>query len=141
MNTKSIKINGKKMVVTKEDVVDILSSILGDIGYWGQITFADDDYDDASRELYNQGIDVCYEDVIVKMMEDGKRIEVYDVEDGAKLGNFTLDTIYDGLKMTAENGYDRYGYVGDGVFDGMGIDGEIADIIMQYGLLGEIVYG
>lgn len=46
-----------------------------------------------------------------------------------------------GFRLWLENGGDRYGAVSNGEVDTCEIDGEMADLIIQYALFGEVVYG
>ena len=58
---------------------------------------------------------------------------MFDVEDTDGSWELTLDKLLNGIKLTIENGY-WTGSMDD-------IDGEVGDIIFQYALFNEIVYG
>ena len=71
----------------------------------------------------------------------GGALILHDAESDDKwelsIGNFTK-----GFRLWLENGDDRYGAVsGDGTVDTGEIDGEMADLIIQYALFGEVVFG
>jgi exonuclease V gamma subunit len=67
------------------------------------------------------------------MLKKGDKILMYDAEDEFETWDLTLDKLLNGIKLTIENGY----WTGD--MDD--IDGQIGDIIFQYALFNEIVYG
>ena len=140
--------------ITKEDVVDILSSAIGGIGYWGEIIPNDRQYEKAKRWLlenaesdYDDG-EICYEEVVAQILFDGKSVTVRDSEDD-KESWLSLSNLAQGIQTAFREGYySSYNWlVPDG--DGFGtwhletsqIDAEVADVIIQLSVLGEIVYG
>ena len=52
-----------------------------------------------------------------------------------------MEKFAQGFRLWLENGGDRYGAVSYGEVDTCEIDGEMADLIIQYALFGEVVYG
>lgn len=52
-----------------------------------------------------------------------------------------IEKFIQGFRLWLENGGDRYGAVSNGEVDTCEIDGEMADLIIQYALFGEVVYG
>lgn len=112
-----------------EDLIDILSSGVHDIGYWCGIHDSNEWYE-ACREL-PRGSTV--EDVLLHMLKKGDYILMYDIEDELDTWRLTLDMLLKGIKLTIENGY----WSGD--MDD--IDGMVGDIIFQYALFDEIVFG
>ena len=140
--------------ITKEDVVDILSSAIGGIRYWGEIAPNDRQYEEAGRWLrenaepeYDDG-EICYEEIIAQILFDGKSVTVRDIEDG-KESWLSLSNLSYGIQKAFQRGYysDYNWLVPDG--DGSNkwhlepdqIDAEVADVIIQLAVLGEIVYG
>lgn len=140
--------------ITKEDVVDILSSAIGGISYWGEIVPNDRQYEKTKRWLlenaepdYDDG-EICYEDVIAQILFNGKSVTVRDIEDD-KESWLSLSNLAQGIQTAFREGYySSYNWlVPDG--DGFGkwhletsqIDAEVADVIIQLSVLGEIVYG
>ena len=140
--------------ITKEDIVDILSSAIGGIGYWGEIVPNDRQYEETKRWLlenaepdYDDG-EICYEEVIAQILFDGKSVTVRDGEDD-KESWLSLSNLAQGIQTAFREGYySSYNWlVPDG--DGFGewhletsqIDAEVADAIIQLAVLGEIVYG
>ena len=113
-----------------EDMLDIISSAVYDIGYWGGVHDSNEYYE-ARDELNKENR--TYEDILYHMLKKGDKISMYDVEDEFETWDLTLDKLLNGIKLTIENGY-WSGNMDD-------IDGEIGDIIFQYALFNEIVYG
>lgn len=138
--------------ITKEDVLDIIcSAVNGGIGYWGVISANDEDYSEAKKHLVEQGAnlkDICYEEVFAQILFDGKSLEITDIEkDETYL--LSLEKLFIGLRKAIEESYySHYNwYVPEG--DGFGewqlnccqIDSEVADIIIQLSLFGEVLFG
>lgn len=140
--------------ITKEDVVDILSSAIGGISYWGEIVPNDRQYEKAKRWLlenaepdYDDG-EICYEEVVAQILFDGKSVTVRDSEDD-KESWFSLSNLSYGIQKAFQGGYySDYNWLvpdGDGSnkwhLEPYQIDAEVADVIIQLSVLGEIVYG
>ena len=137
--------------ITKEDVVDILSSAMDGIGYWGRIVPNDEQYKEAKkwiRENEEPDYEICYEEVIAQMLFDGKSVTVQDIE-GDQESWLSLSNLSYGIRKAFQEGYySDYNWL---VPDGGGsnkwhletsqIDAEVADVIIQLSVLGEIVYG
>jgi hypothetical protein len=113
-----------------EDMLDIISSAIYDVGYWGGVHDSNEYYE-ARNELSKE--DRTYEDILYHMLKKGDNIVIYDAEDESETWDLTLDKLLNGIKLTIENGY-WSGKIDD-------IDGEVGDIIFQYALFEEIVYG
>ena len=112
------------------DMIDIISSAVYDIGYWGGIHDSNEYYE-ARDELNKE--DRTYEDILYHMLKKGDAIVMYDAEDESETWYLTLDKLLNGIKLTIENHY------WDGDMDT--IDGMVGDIIFQYALFDEIVFG
>ena len=112
-----------------EDMVDIISSAVYDIGYWGGINNDTEEWDDARKEIP----DGTFEDRIYYLLEHGHEIEMFDTEDPDAVWHLTLEKLIDGIRLAIQNGY-WTGNMDD-------IDGEVGDIVFQYALFNEIVYG
>ena len=137
--------------ITKEDVVDILSSAMDGIGYWGRIVPNSEQYKEAKkwiRENEEPDYEICYEEVVAQMLFNGKSVTVQEIEDD-KESCLSLSNLSYGIQKAFQEGYySSYNWlVPDG--DGFGkwhletsqIDAEVADVIIQLSVLGEIVYG
>lgn len=113
-----------------EDMIDIISSAVYDIGYWAVIDNDSNEWYDARAELPKGS---TFEDLMYHILQKGERIIIWDAEDDEEYWHLRLDNLLNGIKLTIENGY------WDGDIDT--IDGEIGDIIFQYALFNEIVFG
>lgn len=140
--------------ITKEDVVDILSSAIGGISYWGEIVPNDRQYEKVEKWLrenaepdYDDG-EICYEEIIAQILFDGKSVTVRDIEDD-KESWLSLSNLARGIQTAFREGYySSYNWLvpdGDGSnkwhLEPCQIDAEVADVIIQLAVLGEIVYG
>lgn len=137
--------------ITKEDVVDILSSALDGIGYWGEIVPNNEQYKEAKkwiRENEEPDYAICYEEIVAQILFDGKSVTVRDIEDD-KESWLSLSNLAMGIQTAFKEGYysSYHWLVPDG--DGFGewhletsqIDAEVADIIIQLSVFGEVIYG
>lgn len=113
-----------------EDMLDIISSAVYDIGYWGCIDNDRNEWYEARSELPK---DSTFEDLMYHILKKGDRVLILDVEDDDEWWDLTFDKLLNGVKLAIENKY------WDGDIDT--IDGEIGDIIFQYALFNDIVYG
>lgn len=117
--------------LTGQDVDDIMVSALeGGICYWcDRVTVEGQYLGKYASEQISRG---------------GKlKIHVDEPFDEANTEWYELDMekFAQGFRLWLENGGDRYGAVSNGEVDTCGIDGEMADLIIQYALFGEVVYG
>ena len=112
-----------------EDMLDIISSAVYDIGYWACIDNDTHEWDKAREELP----DGTFEDRMYHILKYGYIIRIFDAEDTGEFWDLTLDKLLNGIKLTIQNGYWN-GKIDD-------IDGEAGDIIFQYALFNEIVFG
>lgn len=112
-----------------DDILDIISSATYDISYWGGVNNDTDEWEEARKELP----DGTFEDRMYYLLEHGQEVEMFDVEDPDEIWYLTLDKLLNGIKLAIQNGYWN-GKIDD-------IDGEVGDIVFQYALFSEIVYG
>lgn len=112
------------------DMIDIISSATCRMMYWGGIDNDRNEWWEARSELPKGS---TLEDLLWHILKKGERVIIFDVEDEEEWWHLTLDGLLNGIKLTIENGY------WDGRIDS--IDGEIGDIIFQYALFEEIVFG
>lgn len=113
-----------------DEMIDIISSATYDISYWGGVDNDTNEWWDARAELPK---DSTFEDLMYHILKKGERVFMFDVEDMDEVWHLTLDKLLNGIKLTIQNGY-WTGRIDD-------IDGEVGDIIFQYALFEEIVYG
>ena len=129
---KKFEVHAEIMVrLTQQDVDDIMVSALeGGICYWSDCVEVVDRY----LSEYASG----------QISRGGKlKIHVDEPFDEANTEWYELDMekFAQGFRLWLENGGDRYGAVSNGEVDTCEIDGEMADLIIQYALFGEVVYG
>lgn len=112
-----------------EDLLDIISTGVCDVGYWCGFHDSNEYYE--ARDEVPKGS--TFEDILLHMLKKGDYILLYDIEDELDTFRLTLDGLLNGIKLTIQDGY------WDGDLDT--IDGQVGDIIFQYALFGEIVFG
>lgn len=119
---------------TDEDMIDIISSAVYDIGYWACIDNERNEWYDAIAELPE---DSTFEDLLYHILKKGEHVIILDTEhldeEDTDFWQLTMDAMLNGIKLTIEHGF------WNGKLDD--IDGEVGDIIFQYSLFGEITFG
>ena len=113
-----------------QEMVDIISSAVYDIGYWAYIDNEAAEWDEGRNEVSK---DYTFEDLMYHILKKGEKITIIDVEDDDEIWYLTLEGLLNGIKLAIQNKY------WDGDVDI--IDGEVGDIIFQYALFNEIVFG
>ena len=120
----------KQFTFNEDDIVDIISSAIYDIGYWACIDNDNDVWNNTSNSLPE---DRTFEDVFYCILANGDSVRIVDAEGEDGEWELTLDKLLKGIQTTINEG--RW----DGDMDT--IDGLVGDIIFQYALFDEIVYG
>lgn len=120
----------KTFTFDDDDLIDVISSAIYDIGYWSCI---DNDTEVWHRTSDPMDNDHTFEDVFYKILQNGQAVELFDVEDTDEVWELTLDKLIHGMQMAVEQNY------WDGDIDNL--DGEIGDVIFQFALFDEIVFG
>lgn len=119
----------REVYLTNEDIDDIMSCALeGGITYWcKKAEVIEDNYlgEYASEQISRGG-----------------SLRIYDAEDDTT-SILTLDSFIKGFVMACNNGYgETHGwYTDDNKIDTCQIDGEAADVIIQYALFDDVIYG
>lgn len=113
-----------------KEMIDIISSAVYDIGYWACIDNGTTEWDEAHNEVPK---DYTFEDLMYHILKKGEKITIVDAEDDDEIWHLTLEGLLNGIKLAIQNKY------WDGDIDT--IDGEVGDIIFQYALFNEIVFG
>lgn len=128
------------LTITTQDIVDyVLSCEDGGFDYWAQIGYNAEDYKAARARLIESGrpdSELCYEDILAEILEDGGKLTVTDREDG-KDYELTMEKLLDGWKAYII--WSRS--VGRSGTDFDEYDAEDADGILQYAIFGEWIYG
>lgn len=112
------------------DLIDVISSAIYDIGYWACI---DNDTEMWNKTSGSMDDDHTFEDVFFEILKNGQAVELIDVEDVDEVWELTLDKLIHGMQMAVEQNY------WNGDIDSL--DGSIGDVIFQFGLFDEIVFG
>ena len=129
-DTKTYEISISKILnYDSDDLIDVISSAVYDIGYWCCIDNSTDVWKETSNSLPS---DKTFEDVMFAMLDRGNSICMLDRESD-DVWELTMDKLLNGIKMAIETQY------WDGDLDS--IDGEVGDVIFQYALFNEIVFG
>lgn len=121
----------KTFEYSESDLNDVISSAVYDIGYWSCIDNDTEAWHEAHKEL--EGEDACFEDVFLHILKSGKAVELFDVEDNEDVWELTMEKLLHGMQMAVEQNY------WDGDIDNL--DGSIGDVIFQFALFDEIVFG
>lgn len=112
--------------VTQQDIDDIMSSALDSIGYWCR-----------KAEVVGKYLGEYASDQISR----GGTLVLHDAESKDKWA-LTLHDLLKGVKLWLQNGDDQYGALqSDGTLDCCQIDGEMADMIVQFSIFGEVQFG
>lgn len=113
--------------LTQEDIDDIIdAAFCGGINYWCNQAEVVGDYlgEYASEQISRGG-----------------KLKLYDAESD-EFWELDIENFMKGFKLWIENGDDEYGAVSaDGTVDVCEIDAAMADMIIQYALFDEIVFG
>lgn len=128
-----------KHEINEGNILDILTTAIeGGIGYWACL-LNDDRHWIKAREQWkteHNGETPCYCDVAYQVMKNNHAVKFEDVEDGS-IYELTLDKLLNGCKIYVEKTKrDIHQIMNDSDFDA-----EDADMIIQYALFGEIVFG
>lgn len=128
MNDQKFKVHIDMDVdLTQQDIDDIMVTALEDgICYWcGRAEVVGEMLGDYAHEQISRG---------------GSLI-LHDAESSDKW-ELTLEKFLNGVKLWLQNGDDRYHALQkDGTLDTCNVDGEMADLIVQYAIFGEVIFG
>ena len=140
-----------KKTLSEEEIADVITTAIeGGIGYWACLNNDTKEWEEARKTLQTEkvekgetGNEPYYDEIIWKMLSDGKEVEFIDVEaeDYDNPGNgevwkLTMEKFVKGLEIyEAERGSIKRA-LEDGNFDA--VEG---DCVFQYALFGELIYG
>lgn len=121
------------MVITTEDITNLLACEGGGFDYWAEICWDEADYEAARKRLVVKQSDsiLCYEDVEAEILEAGGKLKVYDREED-KDYELSLAGLLEGFRLFAES---------NNSIDLDDMDAEMADQILQMAVFKEVVYG
>lgn len=117
----------RELTLTTQDIDDIMVSALeGGINYWCSTAEVVGDY---------------YGEWASEQIARGGKLKLYDIESD-DVWELTRATFLTGFRQWFEDGCDRYSAVQpDGTVETGQIDALMADMIVQYALFGEVVFG
>lgn len=123
------------MFLNTQDIENVfITAIEGGSNYW---YFLDDDSIKAIRDKVSHKENPYLAEAFARAVELGAEVPVYDIENNDELlGTMSKDSISKGLKTAIEAQRHEIFAVMKGDYDA----GD-ADVLFQYMLLGEIVYG
>lgn len=118
--------------ITEEDIQDLVTTALcGGIGYWAKL-------DNSTEDFENAPVDECIDETVARLLMEGKSVELIDEEDGV-IYEWTLDKLLKGVELSIGGGCGPT--LENGSLDMTSVDNEVADVIVQMGIFGEIIYG
>jgi hypothetical protein len=112
------------------DILDVICSAVYDIGYWSCIDNDTEVWNNTSDSLDK---DSTFEDVFFEVLKSGNAVHLIDVEDDEEIWELTFDKLLHGMQLAIDSGD------WDGDVDSL--DGSVGDMIFQYALFDEVVYG
>lgn len=112
------------------DILDVICSAVYDIGYWSCI---DNDTEVWHKTSDSLDDDHTFEDVFFEILKNGQAVQLIDVEDDEEVWELTFEKLLHGMQMAIDQNY------WDGDIDEL--DGSIGDMIFQFALFSEIVFG
>ena len=122
--------------LTHQDLVDILSGALSGCSYWcSSVNYDKAEYEIARNEYKKSSTKdyCCYEDVLAQMLSSEKTLFFYDGEEDAEYA-LDLEILKKGISKAIQNGVANADNFEEA-------DDETFDCIIQYAVLGEVVYG
>lgn len=140
---KTIKVELEVMVMP-EDIDDIICTALeGGIGYWACLDNSTEDFKNAPEEETTS-------ETTSRLLKEGKTITLIDEEEDER-HELTLEKLLAGIKLYLEDKKRPYNILADnlssaeyrkGVYelDCCMVDADVADMIIQYAIFGELVF-
>lgn len=112
--------------ITEEDISDIvITAIEGGIGYWACL-------DNTGEEFENAPKDEAVSETVARILLNNGSVTLIDEEDDYARYELTLEKLLNGIeKYAQENGGIDMDY----------LDAIMADMIVQYAIFCEVVYG
>ena len=141
---KTIKVE-LEVIVMPEDIDDIICTALeGGIGYWACL-------DNSPEEFGNAPKEETVSETTSILLKGGKTIILIDEEEDER-HELTLEKLLAGIKMYLEDKQRPYNILADDLnsagysrgtyeLDCCMVDADVADMIIQYAVFGEVVFG
>ena len=126
-----------KREISEEVVRDIITTAIeGGINYWAGIDNTKTAYKAAIQRLKEKGEQAFYESIVIELWNNHDSLVLYDLEDNESY-ELTKDQFVKGCELYETN-------TGKSIvkqFDDAAFDAIDADMIFQYGIFGEVVFG
>jgi hypothetical protein len=129
-----------KIILEKQEAESMfynsLCNGLNELSYYGlQLSFFDADYAKAAKKLKETATDtVCYEDVLMQILRDGKKLSVIDNENGGDYSvSIDLNDVHERVALTPIR------HLMDAINEND--DAITADCILQSVFFKEVVFG
>lgn len=94
-----------KIIVTTDDIVNLLACEGGGFDYWAEICWNEKDYEAARNRILHRGKKdrmICYEEIVAEILEAGGKLTVYDREED-KDHELTLDKLQSHFRWVVIN--------------------------------------
>ena len=126
-----------KRELSEETVRDIITTAIeGGINYWAGLDNSKQEYQDAIQRLKQKHEELYYESIVIELWNNHDSLTLYDLDD---------DTRYTLSKDDFVKGCELYEtHTGKSIvkaFDDSDFDANDADMIFQYAIFGEVIFG
>ena len=132
---KKYEVNFRYVVkLTEQDIEDIMVTALeGGIGYWAIL-------DNSRPEFENWPEEMSCAEIATRILISGGKISLIE-EENEEVHDLSLNDILTGIQTFVNEGCDRYGAFNPQEIDLGNFDAECADLVIQFAIFGEQVYG
>ena len=120
---------------SEQHFYDAMCNGLNELGYYDlELDYDDNEYHETKHKLnaVSPGILVCYEDVLMEMLREGKSLHIVDVNEDERFP-ITLQLVHDRVQETPHR------HLMDSINERG--DATTADCILQTVIYGEVIYG
>lgn len=120
---------------SEQHFYDAMCNGLNELGYYDlELDYDDNEYHETKHKLgaASPGIMVCYEDVLMEMLREGKSLHIVDVNEDERFP-ITLQLVHDRVQETPHR------HLMDSINERG--DATTADCILQTVIYGEVIYG
>lgn len=125
--------------ITDGDLEDIFTTALeGGIGYWACLLNDDEEWESSKRSVVAAGKQPYWSTVMLHVLQSGGKIRFQDADDleNGEIWEYDINSLKKSCVRYEEERGSLRKCLDDGNFDAIE-----ADIFMQLGLFGEIIYG
>jgi hypothetical protein len=101
-------------------------------GYGLELKFSSYEAQNAAKKLKENGLNACYEDIVMQLLKDGHEINLYD-HDAEENNIIKLKDVHDKVQNAPAQRILEMAHEND--------DADTADVILQSVFFGEVIYG